>query len=376
MIKKLNPVIVKEIIELSRDKLTLLIILLVPSLLLFIYGYAISLDVKEIKTIICDLDRSNLSIEFVNSIFASKYFELVKQVNDEHEIDMYIQKGKASAGVLIYPDFSKELKAGRKAHVLIVVDGSNAQSTQSALSYFYGIFTSFQMKVIKEFSLKYAIKLPKINLEQRIWYNPFLESSLYLIPGLIALVLMIMAVIATTLSIVKEKESGTIEQMVITPLSPKHIVLGKIIPYFFLSIIASTLMVILAQILFDLPFKGSILLYALALALFLIGALGLGLLISAVSQTQQMAFSAATFATMLPTMLLSNFIFPLSSTPKVIQWISYIIPARYFIAISRAIILKGTGAYPLWKDYLALLIFAVVALTAGIIKIGRKGLTR
>ena len=376
MIKQIVPVIQKEIIELTRDKLTLIIILFVPSMLLFLYGYAISLDVKGIRTVICDLDRTNHSIEFINSIFSSEYFMLAKRVDNANEIDNLIQKGKAEAGVLIYPDFSKELKAGRKAHVLIVVDGSNAQSTQSALSYFYGIMTVFQNKMIKDFSLQHAIKFPMITVEQRIWYNPLLDSSLYLVPGLIALVLMIMAVIATTLSIVKEKESGTIEQMVITPLSPMHIVIGKIIPYFFLSIIASTIMIMLALLLFDLPFRGSIPLFGLALMLFLLGALGLGLLISAMSQTQQVAFSAATFITMLPTLLLSNFIFPITSMPVVIQWITYIIPARYFIAINRAIILKGTGFYPLWKDFLALFIFAVAALSAGIIKIGRKGLIK
>ncbi|OGF58759.1 MAG: hypothetical protein A2Y62_09620 [Candidatus Fischerbacteria bacterium RBG_13_37_8] len=374
MIRKLFPVIVKEMIELRRDKLTLFIIIFIPSLLLFIYGYAISLDVKDIKLAVCDYDQSNYSMELVNSVLASGYFTLVQSVQDDKAIDVLMQRGVVRVGIVIYPSFSRDLKANRQTSIQIVVDGSNAQATQSALAYLYGVVTLYQQKLLKDYSMEHGLNIPGIIVEQRIWYNPLLESANSLIPGLIAFVLMIVAVIATTLSIVREKETGTIEQMVVTPLSAWHVVLGKIIPYFFLSIFASTLMIVLACTILHIPFKGSVMLLGLALILYLLGSLGLGLLVSAISESQQTAFSIAVFITMLPTMILSNFVFPISSMPLVIQWVTVIIPAKYFIEVARGIMLKGTGFYPLWHNYFALLLFAGIALGAGIVKINKKGL--
>jgi len=374
--KRLISLIIKEFIELRRDKLTFLSIIIVPSLLLFIYGYAISLDLKELKIIIYDGDKSNLSREFIKVLDSIEYFKLIKVIDNFQEIDDFIQNGKATAAIAIYPDFSKKLIRNEIANVLIILDGSDAQSSQGALYYLTGFINHFQNKFQKEILQKYSITISKINTETRIWYNPLLESSRYLIPGLIAFVLMMLAVIITSLSLVKEKEIGTIEHLIISPLSPKEIVVGKIIPYFFLSLFASFLMIKVAEIFFHLPFIGSLFLLFIAMILFLLAALGLGLFISAISDTQQIAFTISIFTSLLPTMLLSNFIFPINSMPKIIQWITIIIPAKYFIEINRSIMLKGTSFPLLWKDYLALFIFCIVFISAGIIKISKGGLIK
>lgn len=372
--KKLISLTIKEFLELKRDKLTFFSIIFVPSLLLFVYGYAISLDLKELKLIIYDGDKSNLSREFIKSLDSIEYFKLIKVIENFNEIDDYIQNGRATAALAIYPKFSKKLKANKIANVLIILDGSNAQSSQGALYYLNGIINHYQNKFQKEILQKYSFKIGRIDMRARIWYNPLLESSRYLIPGLIAFVLMMVAVIITSLSLVKEKEVGTIEHLIISPLSPKEIVVGKIIPYFFLSLLASSLMIKVAEIFFHLPFIGSLFLLLIAIILFLLAALGLGLFISAISDTQEIAFTISIFTSLLPTMLLSNFIFPINSMPKIIQWITTIIPAKYFIEITRSIMLKGTSFSLIWKDYLALFIFCIVFISAGIAKISKGGL--
>lgn len=368
--KKLIPLILKEIKELSRDKLTVIVIIFIPSLLLFIYGYAISLDVKEVKIVVCDQDFSKDSRSLIYALTASGYFKIVAKVSNEREVDEYLIKGKAWAGIIIDKDFSMDLKNGKGAGILIMLDGSNGYTSQTVIRYFYGALMHYMNKEAVEIKLKTGRDVPIIKTEQRIWYNPLLESSLSLIPGLIALVMMIVAVIATTLSIVREKETGTIEQMIITPISASQIVLGKIIPYFLLSVIASFLMVVIGHYMLDVPFKGSIVLFSIALMLFLIGALGLGLFISAKAESQQVAFIISVLTTMLPTIILSNFIFPINSMPKIIQWITYIVPAKYFIAIIRAIMLKGAGLSALRLQYIALVIFALISLLIGIKAIG------
>jgi len=374
MISKLLTIMKKEALELLRDRLSLLTFIFLPSMLLFLYGYAISLDVKHIKVAICDLDRSSQSRELTRKLFASEYFDSVGEVSDEQELDEMIRKGRATAGILIYPDFSRGYLSGRTAPLLFILDGSNAQSAQSALTYLYGISSDFQVAALSEISLKAGIKIPAAELRDRVWFNPRMESSRNLVTGLMAFVLMIVAAIATTLAIVREKENGSIEQMVVTPVSPLQIMLGKITPYFILAVIASILMIILARLIFDVPFVGSAFVFAAGLLLFLLSALGLGLLISTIAASQQFAFTAASFITILPTQILSGFIFPIESMPRVIQYFTYIIPARYFIEICRSVMLKGSGFLSLWHDFAALAGFAVFFIGLSVMRIRVKGL--
>jgi ABC-2 type transport system permease protein len=374
MRSKLWPIIWKEALELRRDRLSLYTYIFLPSFLLFLYGYAISLDVKHIKTVICDLDNSNQSRELARKLFSSEYFDSAGYAADEHDLERMMRTGRATAGILIHPDFSRGIKAARKAPLLVVLDGSNAQVAQSAITYIFGITTDFQLSMLSEISLKTGLKLPLVDVRERIWYNQRLESSINLITGLIAFVLMIVATIATTLAIVREKENGSIEQMVVTPVSALTILIGKIIPYFALSVAASILMIIFAIFIFGVPFVGSALVFSAALFLFLLAALGLGLFISTISQSQQFAFTAATFITVLPTNILSGFIFPIDSMPKAVQYFTYIVPARYFIEISRSVMLKGSGFEALTNDFIALGIFAVIFMAAAAMRIRVKGL--
>lgn len=391
---------VKEALELGRDRLSLLTYLFLPSLLLFLYGYAISLDVKYIRTVICDLDGSDQSRALVRKLFASEYFVRAGTSADDRGIEDALRRGDAAAGLIVHPGFAKELAAGRAAPLLFVLDGSNPQSTQSALTYLYGIVGDYQVDLLDEFTRRIGNITPAADgasaggfspperaggsgggfsrstprVEERFWYNPRLETNKNLVAGLVAFVLMIVAVIATAIAVVREKETGSIEQMVVTPVSAFHILAGKLIPYVVLALVAAALMLAAARFIFDVPFNGSPLVFGAALLLFLIAALGLGLLISTIAETQQMAFTAATFISVLPTQVLSGFIFPIDSMPVPIQYVTMIIPARYFIEICRSVMFKGTGFLPLWHDFAALAAFGVVFIGAAAIRIRVKGL--
>jgi ABC-2 type transport system permease protein len=374
VLSKLWPIVVKESIELWRDRLSLWTYLLLPTILLFLYGYAISLDVKHIRTVVCDLDRSNDSRGLVRKLFASEYFFDAGRLADPRLIDGALRRGEAAAALVLNPGFSREIDAGRPAPLLMILDGSNPQATQAALTYLYGIVGDFQMGMLGEFALKTGAGGAGIEVHERFWYNPRLESNKNLVTGLIAFVLMIVAVIATAIAIVREKETGSIEQMVVTPVSAFHILAGKMFPYIVLALAASGLMIAAAVVFFDVPFNGSPWVFGAALFIFLVAALGLGILISTIARTQQMAFTAATFISLLPTQILSGFIFPIDSMPEVIQYVTFIVPARYFIEICRSVMLKGTGAAPLWRDFAALGGFAVVFLSAAAVRIRVKGL--
>jgi ABC-2 type transport system permease protein len=374
MMLKLWPIVVKESIELGRDRLSLGTYLLLPTFLLFLYGYAISLDVKHIKTVVCDLDRSNASQTLARKLFASEYFTSAGAAADERDLEDAMRRGDATAALLIHPGFARDLAAGRPAPLLIMLDGSNPQATQAALGYLYGIVGDYQVDLLDGFARKTGIRAAAAGVQERFWYNPRLETNKNLVTGLIAFVLMIVAVIATAISIVREKETGSIEQMVVTPVSAFHILAGKMIPYVGLSLIASALMIASAMIFFDVPFSGSPWVFVLALFIFLVAALGLGVLISTLARTQQMAFTAATFISVLPTQVLSGFIFPIDSMPVIIQYVTLIVPARYFIEITRSVMLKGTGLEPLWHDFAMLAAFAVVFLGAAAARIRLKGL--
>jgi ABC-2 type transport system permease protein len=370
----LYPIVAKEVIELRRDKLSLLIFVFLPPLLLFLYGYAISLDVKHIPTAVLDLDNSLQSRELTRKLFASEYFDRVAAPPDESGIDDLMRRGTVTVSVIMRKGFANDLKSGGAAALQIILDGSNAQVAQSALGYLYGITSDFQRQSIAELARKFNVSYRFPEVRDRVWYNEKLESSINLITGLIAFVLMIVAVIATSISSVREKENGSIEQMVVTPVSPIRILIGKLVPYFALALASSGLMILLARLIFQVPFRGSPLLFCAALFIFLFGALTMGLFISTIAQSQQFAFTLATFITLLPTNILSGFIFPIDSMPVAIQYVTYIIPARYFIEITRAIMLKGAGFLPVWKDFAALGVFAVFFITASVIRIRVKGL--
>jgi ABC-2 type transport system permease protein len=363
--RKILAVGLKEFRQIRRDRRTLMILLFVPALFLLIYGYALSWDVRNIRLAVDDRDRSAESRSLVSAFVNSGYFDFVATVRSESDMTRLMDTNQARAILVIPAGMSRDLQAGRTVPVQILLNGDNANTATTVLGYAQTIIQSESLK-------RGPAAPPLLSVESRVWYNPQLRSTLFLVPGLIAYIAMITAVVATALSIVREKERGTMEQVRMAPLDAASFVIGKTIPYFLISLASAVAIVLVAMGLFDLPMRGSWLLLLLALSLFLIGALGLGLLISSVAETQQVAFQLALLASFLPTLMLSGFIFPIASMPVVLRGITYVVPARYFLVALRGIVLKGVDLTTIWIDLVAMAIYATVVLMLASVRLRRQ----
>ena len=350
--KSIAAVAVKELRQISRDRRTLTILLFVPAFFLLLFGYALNFDIRNVALAVNDQDRSARSRELVSAFVNSGYFRLVGYVDSTREMDRMVDEGLARAIVTIPPGFERDMAMQRPVDVQVIVDGDNANTAATVVGYARTLIAEFGAVGIR----------PPLEVEPRIWYNPQLRSTLFLVPGLIAYISMLTAVVSTALSVVREKERGTMEQVRMAPISPLPYIIGKTIPYLVISFVSALIVIFAAMALFDLPMRGSWLLLCAAIALFLIGAQAMGLLISTVAHTQQVAFQISLLASLLPTMILSGFIFPISSMPAGVQAVTHIVPARYFLVALRSIVLKGAGIAAFWQEMIALVIFATVAL--------------
>jgi ABC-2 type transport system permease protein len=342
----------KELRQIVRDQRTLMILLFVPAFFLLLFGYALNFDIRNVTLAVHDQDRSTKSRELVSAFVNSGYFRLVRYVDSPQEIDRLVDEGQARAVMTIPAGFDRDVTLKRPVDVQVIVDGDNANTAATVVGY--------TRSLISEFGA-IGMRAP-LAVEPRIWYNPQLRSTLFLVPGLIAYISMLTAVVSTALSVVREKERGTMEQVRMAPISPLPYIIGKTIPYLVISFVSALIVIVAAMALFDLPMRGSWLLLCAAIGLFLIGAQAMGLLISTVAQTQQVAFQISLLASLLPTMILSGFIFPISSMPPGVQAVTHIVPARYFLVALRSIVLKGAGLAAFWQEMMALAIFATIAL--------------
>jgi ABC-2 type transport system permease protein len=355
------PIVRKEFRQIRRDKRILGVLLFIPALMLFMFGYALNFDVKHTSMAVYDEDRSSLSRAFLQQFFISEYFDRVKTLDSKEEINELLDGEKVRVVLVVPSSFTKNIQRGRIASVQVIVDGANSNAAATVLGYISAIVQQYSVKVMAESFVRTGrqkITMP-IDFQPRVWYNPELESAKFLVPGLIAFILMVTAVVSTALAIVRERELGTMEQLMVSPIKPIELILGKTIPYTIISLFATVAILFLGYILFDVSIKGSILLLSLVTFLFLVGSLGMGLLISTLVETQQLAFMIATIVSMLPTFILSGFVFPIRNMPIIIQGITYVLPARYFLVALRAIILKGAGLSAFWDQALILAIYAV-----------------
>jgi ABC-2 type transport system permease protein len=357
----------KELRQISRDRRTLTTIVFVPAFFLLLYGYALNWDIRHIALAVQDRDSSPESRALISAFVNSGYFDRVADVYSPAEVDRALDLNRARAALVIPEGFGRDVSAGQAAQVQFLIDGDNANTATTVMGY----ATSIARSAGASLGPAPAQAIP-ISVEPRIWYNPELRSTLFLVPGLIAYILMITAVISTALSIVREKESGTMEQVRMAPIDTFSFVVGKSIPYFFISLTSAALIILAAMLLFGLPMRGNWLALLFALSLFIAGALGTGLLISTVAETQQVAFQAAMLTSFLPTLMLSGFIFPISSMPEALQVITHIVPARYFLIALRGIVLKGTSLALLWPQMLALSIYAIAMLTLAAVRLARE----
>jgi ABC-2 type transport system permease protein len=361
---RVAEVVRKELLQLRRDPRLSRLILVAPMIQLLVFGYAVSTDVRHTATFLVDQDRSPLARELVDAFTASGYFDVVAGSEAATDAVEALDRGEATVGLVIPPGFGRDLLAAGAdgapaATVQLLVDGTNSNIATVALGYAEGILRSFGARVAAA-----GAELPEaaVALQERAWYNPSLESRNYNVPAVVGTLMLLVALLLTALAIVREREIGTLEQLMVSPLSPGELIAGKTLPFALIAFVDLGLVTTIAVLWFEVPFRGNLLVLLLASLLFLLPALGTGLLISTVSSTQQEAF-LTTFLTFMPTILLSGFLFPISSMPKVFQWLTLVNPLRHYLEIVRGVFLKGTGLAVLWPQHLALLALGAALLT-------------
>ena len=371
IIARTRAVAVKELRQILRDRRTLLILLFVPAFFLLVYGYALNFDLRNIRLGVQDNDHSAVSRDLISAFLNSGYFDYAADLPNPAAIDAAVDRNDVRAVLVIPPRFGVDVRNGRPVTVQLIVNGDNANSATTVVGYALGLVSAQSAKYELEARLG-STAGPVLSLEPRVWYNPELRSALFLVPGLIAYIAMLTAVVSTSLSVVREKEVGTMEQIRMAPLGPLPYVLGKTLPYFGISLASATGIVLVAMALFDLPMRGSWIGLLGAVSLFLVGALSFGLLISTIAETQQVAFQLALLTSYLPTLMLSGFIFPISSMPAFLQLITYGVPARYFLIVLRGIVLKGVPILTFWRELAALGLFAGIVLALASLRLRRQ----
>jgi ABC-2 type transport system permease protein len=358
----------KELRQIMRDQRTLLILIFIPAFFLLLYGYALNFDIRHIELAVQDRDATPQSRAVVAAFVNSGYFDFAAAVHSPAAAARLLDLNEARAVLVIPEGFGRDVAAGRTTPVQVIIDGDNANTATTVLGYAANILRT----VGGELAPPASRRDPPVAVEPRIWYNPELRSTLFLVPGLIAYIGMITAVASTALSIVREKESGTMEQVRMAPIDTFSFVVGKTLPYFLISLTSAALIIVAAMALFGLPMRGNWLTLLLAMSLFLVGALGTGLLISTVAQSQQIAFQMALLISFLPTIMLSGFIFPISSMPQALQVITYVVPARYFLTALRGIVLKGSVITHLLWPLAALTVYALATLGLSSLRLARQ----
>lgn len=363
---RLTSLIRKEFIQIRRDPRTLALTFLLPVIQLFLLGYAATNDVRNVPLAVFDQDKSAASRQLLEAYRAADYFQLSYDVQSEDELRRLIENNSARAGIIIPPNYGENLAANRSAQVAFIIDGSDPTVAGTALAAANLIAQSQSTTLMAERlaarGLGGAIQ-PPVEVRTQVWYNPDLVSAYFMIPALIGMILQFLATMLTATAIVREREQGTIEQLIVTPIQSLELVLGKITPYVLIAFLDMVEVLIAGVLLFGVPINGSIPLLLALSALFIVSALGIGIFISTVANTQQEAMLMVMF-TLLPSIFLSGFFFPLAAMPQVLQWLSYAVPLRYFLIIVRGIIIKGAGLEALTAEVVALTIFALVIMGA------------
>ena len=344
----------KEAIQVRRDARSLGLAFGLPVIMLVLFGYAITTDVANITTAIVDRDHTPESRALVSAFSESNYFMVKYTPATSEGVEELIDLAQVRVVVVIPERFSVDLKAGRTAPVELILDGSDAKTANVARGYADAIARTFSQNA----TVVTKQARPPVQAETRVWYNETLESASMIVPGLVAVIMSIISAMLTSLTVSREWERGTMEQLAATPVSRAEVILGKLVPYLVIGLIDVAIALVLGVYVFDVPFKGSLLTFALGTTVFLIGVLGLGTLLSTGLKSQLLASQAAIFATYLPALLFSGFIYTISNMPRILQWISSVIPARYYVSFTRGVFLKGNGLDVLWPAIVGLSVYA------------------
>ncbi len=372
-IQVILEIIKKEFYQIRRDKRMMAVSIAAPVMQVLLLGYAATTDIKDTNLVVCDMDRTSESRELIQNFTNSHYFVQKYSVDVPNEVDEYIDHAKASVALVIPVGFGEKILGKKTAPLQMIFDGADANSANILLGYATQIVNSYSQSIlINAASVLQGARIGRILPEPRVWFNPDLKSKNYMVPGVVALVLMIITMTLTSLGIVKEKEIGTLEQLLVTPIKPYQLIVGKLIPFVIIGVFDMLIVLAVARFWFEVPLLGSLpLLFALS-GLFILTTLGLGLFISTIAKSQQQAMLIAQFFFFMPFMFLSGFSFPIENMPAMVQWLTYLIPLRYFLEIVRGVFLKGSSLTELWPQALALFIFGISILTLSVARFRRR----
>lgn len=347
-------ILYKEFIHILRDPRSLILVFLWPLLMILLYGYAITFDIKHIGIGVLDQDHTPRSRQLIQKLTSSDYFQVTQFLSSRKQIEDGFKRQTFRLVLIIPPRFHEDLFGKEKTEVQLIVDGSDANTATIAINYLKMFFLLYSLEQQSQ------IGFQPVEIAPRVWYNPELKSSHFIVPGLVAIILMMVCTLLTSVTIARERETGTIEQILVSPIHAGEMVVGKVLPYILLSFLDALLVMVFSIFVFGVPFRGNPVIFLLGILAFEYVALSLGVLVSIRAKTQQVAMITAMVTTFLPTFLLSGFIFPIASFPKVLRIISIFVPARYFLLIVRGVMLKGVGWPVLWKPFLILLFFGIV----------------
>jgi len=374
---RIKAIFLKEFIHIKRDARSLVITLIAPIVLLILYGYAVTFDIKRIDLGVVDYDNSKQSRDLISKFMSSSYFEIYTEgFNNMNKNLKAIRINRIRAILVIPYDFAKSIKKGRPTKIQLIIDGSDANTANIALNYAKIIAGNFASNMILERINKKGINvktIPRIEPIPRIWFNPELKSVNFIVPGLIAILMMLIAATLTSLTVIREKERGSFEQLISTPAKPLELMLGKLMPYVIIGCVDVILVTLAGLLWFKVPFKGNIFTFSLFTLLFIFCAMGQGLFMSSIAKNQTVAVIATVFSTILPSMLLSGFVFPIDSMPWIIRILTYIVPAKYFLTALRSIFLKeGAGLAILYREAIFLFVFGTIFLFLAAKKFKKK----
>jgi ABC-2 type transport system permease protein len=367
---RIREMVRKEFIQLFRDRKNRVVLVMAPLIQLLVFGYVVNYDIKDIRVALIDQAGTRESRLMMDAFTAGRIFRITHRPADSRGMEELFLAGRADLGIKIPPDFSSRIRRGETAAVQILVDGSMSNMASVRISYAVMVLDRLNRVLLRELhgqDLNYG----KIDARIRTWYNPNLDSQNFFVPGIVAFVIMLISLLLTSIAIIKERESGTMEQLIVTPLKPIELIIGKTIPYTIISIAQMVFVMLFALYWFDIPLAGSLLALFLATCLFLLSTLGIGLFISTVSKTQQQAMMT-TFFFILPFFMLSGFVFPIANMPEVVQGLTYLNPLRYFLIIIRGIFLKGVGLHILWPQYAALAVIGVLVFAGAVVRFRKR----
>ncbi|OGP82496.1 MAG: hypothetical protein A2Z08_02265 [Deltaproteobacteria bacterium RBG_16_54_11] len=375
-LQRIKALLHKEIKQALRDRRMRIVIFITPLIELFLFGYAVNTDVRNIRTVVCDRAETSISRGLADAFQASGYFRIMQRTRDLRAAEALVDKGDAQVILVIPEHFSRDLHRGRIADLQMIVEGTDSIVASNAVSYGNMIIAAHLQKLVKpppsiHMTTTTSTRFPRARPETRVWFNPDLKSRNFFVPGVIALLLTLVSLVLTSFSIVREWEVGTMEQLIVTPLKPIELIVGKTLPFFLVGLIDLILIFLVGTLWFRIPFRGNILLLAFSAVLYLINALSIGILISTISRTQQQALMVIFFY-FNPSMLFSGFVFPIYNIPFLMRWIAYVNPLSYFLIIVRGVFLKGVGITVLWPQLLFLALAGPILLGISVKRFHKK----